>query len=128
MYIPSHFEQPQTEAMHRLIRERPLATLVTPSDEGLTADHLPLHLSSDPGDLGTLRGHIARNNPLWRGTAHEITALAVFTGPDSYISPSWYPTKREHGKAVPTWNYLAVHASGTLRFIDDAAVKFTSTS
>lgn len=114
--------------MHRLIRERPLATLVTPSDEGLTADHLPLHLSSDPGDLGTLRGHIARNNPLWRGTAHEITALAVFTGPDSYISPSWYPTKREHGKAVPTWNYLAVHASGTLRFIDDAAVKFTSTS
>lgn len=120
MYVPAHFAELQTDVMHGLIQAHPLATLVTLSNEGIDANHLPLHLSPAEGPFGTLRGHIARTNPLWRGSIPDSEALAVFHGPDSYISPSWYPTKSEDGKAVPTWNYVVVHALGTLRVIDDA--------
>ncbi|MDO8264719.1 MAG: FMN-binding negative transcriptional regulator [Gallionella sp.] len=121
MYIPKHFEQPRIELMHELIRARPLATLVTLSSGGLAANHIPLHLSDAPAPFGTLRGHVARANPVWSDFAKDIGVLAIFHGPDAYITPSWYATKKETGKVVPTWNYAVVHAHGALRVIDDAA-------
>lgn len=119
MYLPKHFEETRSEVLHALIRARPLATLVTLASNGLEANHIPLHLVTDSGVLGTLRGHVARANPLWRDYSSEVETLAIFHGPNSYVSPSWYPSKREHGKVVPTWNYAAVHAYGRLRTIDD---------
>jgi len=120
MYIPKHFEPPSIEAMHELMRAHPLATLVTLSSGTLDANHLPLHLSEALGPFGTLRGHVARANPVWRNFAEDVEALAIFHGSDAYVTPSWYATKREHGKVVPTWNYVVVHAHGVLRIIDDA--------
>ena len=121
MYIPNVFEEPSTEVMHQLIRARPLATLVTLSSSGLNANHIPLHLSEAPAPFGTLRGHIARANPVWQDMKNDIEALAVFHGPDTYISPSWYATKKQTGKVAPTWNYAVVHAYGFIRIFDDAS-------
>lgn len=120
MYIPKHFEQPSIETMHELMRARPLATLVTLASGGLEANHIPLYLMDAPTPFGTLRGHVARANPLWRDFEKEFEVLAIFQGPDAYITPSWYATKQETGKVAPTWNYAVVHAYGTLRAIDDA--------
>ncbi len=121
MYIPSHFAETDTRTLHAWMRSQPLATLITHSENGLDANHIPLHLTAEPGSLGILRGHVARANPLWSHLAAGTEALAVFMGPQAYITPSWYPTKAETGKAVPTWNYVAVHAYGTLRAVDNAA-------
>jgi len=107
--------------MHGLIRARPLATVVTLSASGLNANHIPLHLSESPAPFGTLRGHVARANPMLDDLTKDIEALAVFHGPDTYITPSWYATKKETGTVVPTWNYAVVHAYGFLRVIDDTA-------
>jgi transcriptional regulator len=120
MYLPPHFEESNVEILHNLIRARPLATVVTLSTDGLNANHIPLHLSQQSGQFGTLRGHIARSNPMYTDLVRGAEVLAVFHGPDSYISPSWYPTKREHGKVVPTWNYAVAHAYGAFRVIEDA--------
>jgi transcriptional regulator len=79
------------------------------------------HLSDDASPFGILRGHVVRANPMWADYAKEVDVLAVFQGPDACISPSWYATKQETEKVVPTWNYAVVHAYGTLRVIDDAA-------
>jgi len=106
--------------MHELIRTHSLATLVTLSSNGLNANHIPLHLSDDAAPFGILRGHVARANPMWSDYAKDVEVLAVFQGPDAYITPSWYATKQETGKVVPTWNYAVVHAYGTLRVINDA--------
>ena len=122
MYTPKHFEEPRTEVMHELMRARPLATLVTLTSNGLNANHIPLHLVDTPAPFGTLRGHVARANPLWSDFAKDVEVLAIFHGPDSYITPSWYATKQETGKVVPTWNYAVVHAYGTLRIVDDAGL------
>ncbi|MDP1734927.1 MAG: FMN-binding negative transcriptional regulator [Sulfuritalea sp.] len=119
MYLPAHFEESRVEVLHALMGEHPFATLVTQGGEGLTANHLPLHLEPEAGPFGVLQGHVARANPLWRESA-ETDVLVVFHGPQAYVTPSWYETKREHGKAVPTWNYVVVHAHGRLRAIDDA--------
>jgi len=107
--------------MHELVRAYPLATLVTHSSSGLNANHIPLHLSESPAPYGTVRGHIARANPLFGEIAGGIEALAIFHGPDSYITPSWYATKKETGKVVPTWNYAVVHAYGALRVVDNVS-------
>lgn len=121
MYIPKQFEEPRLEVMHALIRAHPLATLVTLSSAGLDANHIPLHLSeAGASPFGVLRGHVARANPIWRDAAKDRDVLVVFQGADAYISPSWYAAKQETGKVVPTWNYVAVHAYGPLRVIDDA--------
>ncbi|MCD0502748.1 FMN-binding negative transcriptional regulator [Bordetella petrii] len=121
MYLPRHFEESRPEVLHALMRARPLATLVaTDGAGGFDANHIPLHLDASAGPQGVLRGHVARANPLWRAVGSGAPALAIFQGDDAYISPSWYPSKREHGKAVPTWNYAVVHARGTLRAVDDA--------
>jgi transcriptional regulator len=117
VYLPKHFEQSDRAALIALMRERPLATLVVAGDEP-TADLVPLEYHADAGPHGTLRGHVARANPLWRRAGAQ--ALAVFTGPEAYVSPGWYASKREHGKVVPTWNYTMVQARGVLRAVDDA--------
>ena len=117
MHIPKHFQQQNHEALHDLIRKRPLATLVVNTSSGLCANHIPLRLiRNSPTDV-VLQGHIAKANPLWKESSRE--ALAIFQGADAYISPNWYPTKKEHGKVVPTWNYVAVHASGQITFIHE---------
>ena len=118
MYLPKHFEQADPAALRSLMREHPLAALVTLGDDGVTADHVPLEFLPDAGPHGTLRGHVARANPLWKKAGSEV--LAIFSGPQAYITPSWYPSKAEHHKVVPTWNYTVVHAHGRLRAIDDA--------
>lgn len=119
MYLPAHFEESRPEAHLALIQEHPLATLVT-RGEALDANHIPLQFAPLVGKAGVLRGHVARANPLWRQLGDGTPALAIFHGPEAYVTPNWYPTKREHGKAVPTWNYAVVHVHGTLRAIEDA--------
>lgn len=121
MYIPKQFEEMSVDLMHELIRAHPLATLVSHSASGLNANHIPLHLLASPSPYGTLQGHIARANPLLGEIADGIETLAIFHGPDAYISPSWYASKKETGKVVPTWNYAVVHAYGYLRVVDNAA-------
>lgn len=91
MYIPPHFEEPRIEVLHGLIQTRPLATVVTLSAGGIVANHLPLHLSPAEGPFGVLRGHVARANPIWRDLVPGVPALAVFQGPDGYVSPSCCP-------------------------------------
>jgi transcriptional regulator len=121
MYIPKHFSEPNIEVMHELIRSFPLSTVVTLSSTGLNANHIPLHLSTESAPFGVLRGHVARSNPIWNDFVAEVEVLAIFQGPDAYITPSWYPTKIETGKSVPTWNYACVHAYGTLRIVNDSS-------
>jgi transcriptional regulator len=121
VYVPPHFREDQVPVLHELIRQQPLAALITATPGGLYASHLPLLIEPEPAPLGTLVGHLARANPQWREAAAGAEVLAIFTGPQAYITPSWYATKQETGKVVPTWNYAAVHAYGTLRFFDDEA-------
>lgn len=112
MYNPSRFEETRREVLEELMKRHPLAALVT---SGLEVTHLPLVYSD-----GVLRGHMARANPQWKQYAAGTEALAIFQGPQHYVSPSWYPSKAEHGKVVPTWNYVVVHARGPLEIIEDA--------
>lgn len=116
MYLPSHFEQPDPQAIAALLRAHPLATLVSQGADGLTADHVPLAFDAA---TNTLRGHVARANPVWRH-ADGAEVLAVFQGPQAYVSPGWYPGKAETHKVVPTWNYAVAHAHGRLRAVHDA--------
>lgn len=120
MYCPAHFEESRPQVLQALMLARPLATLVTIGEGGLVADHIPLLLAVADDGTTQLHGHVARANPMWRTLHDEAEALAIFQGAASYISPSWYPGKREHGKAVPTWNYVTVHVHGRLRAIEDA--------
>lgn len=116
MYLPKHFEQPDPAALQALMRDHPLAMLVHEGPDGLTADHVPLEYDAS---AQTLRGHVARANPVWREAAGR-PVLAVFRGAEAYVSPSWYPSKAEHHKVVPTWNYAVVHAHGALQAVEDA--------
>ena len=119
MYVPPHFKIDELGAIHAAMRASRLATLVTSTAEGLLATPLPLILNEREGEYGTLYGHVARPNPQWK-TPVVGEAMAIFTGPDAYVTPSWYVTKVEHGKVVPTWNYVAVHAYGAAEFFEDA--------
>lgn len=121
MYLPRHFEETRVQTLHELIGAHPLGALVMLTSRGLAANHIPFEVEPEPGPFGTLRGHIARANPLWRDFSRDVEALVIFQGPGTYISPAWYQTKRETAKVVPTWNYTVVHAHGTVRFIDDRA-------
>jgi transcriptional regulator len=120
MYIPAHFEETRAELLHRLMRQHPLGTLVTLESGGLNANHIPFEFDAGPAPFGVLRAHVPRANPVWREASAEVDALVVFQGPQTYITPSWYATKQETGRAVPTYNYMVVHAYGPLRVIDDA--------
>lgn len=119
MYLPAQFAEHDAARLRAAMRDHPFATLVSEGPEGAVADHLPLLVTENGNDM-LLRGHVARANPLWHAHPPARKVLAIFHGPQHYVSPTWYPTKREHGKVVPTWNYLAIHARGTLRAIEDA--------
>ena len=120
MYLPSHFEETRVDVLHRLIRSRPLGALVTFGADGLNANHIPFEIDPDPAPFGTLRAHVARANPVWREFSKEVEPLVIFQGAQIYITPSWYQTKKETGKVVPTFNYIVVHACGTMRVFEDA--------
>ena len=121
MYLPAHFEEKRTDVLHALIRSHSLGTLVTLNTASeLQANPIPFLVEPGPQAHGTLRGHVARANPMWRETRGDVDALVVFQGAQSYVSPGWYPSKAEHGKVVPTWNYIVAQARGRLRAIDDA--------
>lgn len=122
MYIPKKFEQKDHKQLLDVIRQYPFATLITqPKDleSGIDAMHLPVVIRQDEDSL-RLQGHIAKANPLWKTADTEKEAMLLFHGPHHYISPNHYPTKKEHGRAVPTWNYVTVHVKGRLRFERDA--------
>jgi transcriptional regulator len=118
MYIPEAFEERDLSVLHALIAAHPLATWVTEAGGQLVVNHIPFVLDTTRRPLGTLLGHVARANTVWKTTS-ALESVLVFQGPQSYITPSWYPAKREHGKVVPTWNYAVVHAHGMPRIIDD---------
>ena len=119
MYVPPNFTEDRVPVLHEAIRGIKLGTLVTLGGEEMIASHVPMLVDPDPAPYGTLRGHIARANPQWRDTSGKVRALAIFLGPDAYITPNWYATKRDTGRVVPTWNYVAIHAHGTATFFDD---------
>ncbi|MBS7702464.1 FMN-binding negative transcriptional regulator [Chelatococcus asaccharovorans] len=119
MYVPPAFREDDPVELRHIMRAARLSTLVTATADGLMATPLPLFLDESEGEHGVLHGHLARANPQWALPVHG-EALVVFSGPDAYVTPSWYPAKREHGKVVPTWNYVAVHAYGRPEFFDDA--------
>jgi transcriptional regulator len=118
MYVPPAFREDDTATLHAAIRGARLATLVTAGPDGPFATHLPMLLDPEPAPFGTLIGHIARANPHAR-MAQGTRALVIFQGPDAYVTPSWYGTKQETGKVVPTWNYVAVHAVGEVALFDE---------
>lgn len=118
MYTPPAFREDDPETLRQIMSEARLATLVTATGEGLFATPLPLIFDESEGANGVLYGHLARANPQWK-TPPIGEALVTFSGPDAYISPSWYASKQEHGKVVPTWNYVAVHAYGSVEFFED---------
>ena len=118
MYRPDHYRVDDVAEMHALMRGRPFASLVSAGASGLYATHLPTVLKNE-GPFGTIECHLARANPHWKDLAAGGEALMIFQGPDAYVTPNWYPSKAADGKAVPTWNYSAVHAYGTPAVMDD---------
>jgi transcriptional regulator len=120
MYQPAHFREDRIEVQHDLIRTHPLGLLITSGPSGLLANPLPFLIDADESPRGTLRAHVARANPQWHELAEAEQCLVVFQGPQEYVTPSWYPTKQETGKVVPTWNYVTVHAWGCPRIVEDA--------
>ena len=119
MYIPKANEETRVPILHTFMQTHPLASLITMGSAGMIASHIPLVLTEDGSEFGLLQGHISRANTQWRDLNPAIDALAIFTGDQHYITPSWYPMKQETGKVVPTWNYAVVHAYGPMRLIED---------
>jgi transcriptional regulator len=120
MYTPSAFALKDLHELQQQILGTRLALLVTHGEQGLQASHLPLLLNTDEGPNGTLYGHFAKANPQWKELQSGAEALVIFAGADAYVSPGFYPSKAEHGKVVPTWNYVAVHAYGSAQVFTDA--------
>ena len=120
MYVPSHFVESRPEVLHVLMDQHPLATLIAVTAGGLEANHVPVIFEPHGGGVGTLKGHIARANTLWRDLKAGAEVLTVFQGASRYISPNWYPSKLESGQVVPTWNYAVVHARGRITWMHDA--------
>jgi transcriptional regulator len=119
VYVPAHFNEARIDVLHQLIKTTEFATLVSMTSDGMIASHAPLLLDPDPAPYGTLIGHLAKANPHARAADPGVQTLVIFQGADGYITPSYYAAKQEHGKVVPTWNYTAVHAYGTLEVFDD---------
>jgi transcriptional regulator len=120
MYIPRPNQEDRIPVIHKLMEEQPFASLVTMGTSGLFASHIPMVLQRDGTPFGQLRGHIARANQQWKEFSPSIEALAIFSGPQHYITPTWYPEKQLTAKVVPTWNYVVVHAYGHLKVIEDS--------
>jgi len=121
MYVPEVFEEKRVAVLHDLIRRYPFGTLVTLSERGLEANHIPFLVEPTPEPFGVLYAHVSRANPVWRDLSSIREVLAVFQGPQGYISPSWYASRTETGMVVPTWNYAVVHVYGRLEAVQDAA-------
>lgn len=119
MYIPPAFRYDDMADIHRAMREARSATLVTATKQGLVGTPLPMLVAESEGQNGTLYAHVARANPQWK-LVPTCEAMAIFAGPEAYVTPSWYATKQETHKVVPTWNYVAIHAYGPVEFFDDA--------
>ncbi len=119
MYVPPHFEISNPEVLHDLIVHHPLGVLVTQSESGLNANHIPFELDATGSTQGILRAHVARNNAVWQLSTNGDEVLVVFQAEDAYISPNWYPSKHETHQQVPTWNYRVVHAYGRITIHDD---------
>ncbi|BFG75711.1 FMN-binding negative transcriptional regulator [Paraburkholderia terrae] len=119
MYVPAHFAETRKEVLHSRIVQHPFGTLITHGSNGLDANHIPFELAAEDGELGVLRAHVARANPVWQEVANGDEVLVVFHAGDAYISPNWYPSKHELHKQVPTWNYMVVHAHGRITILDD---------
>lgn len=120
MYVPNHFKEEDQDKLQQYIRDYGFGMLVVADDEGIEANHVPFYLNaSADGSPEYIQCHLARSNPVWQRIAEGAQVLAVFQGPDAYVSPSWYPTKAETGRVVPTWNYLAVHVKGRAKVIED---------
>jgi len=120
MYLQPAFEEKRTEVLHAHMRAHPLATFIVTVSGEIVVNHMPFQVDPSVGEHGALRGHIPRDNPVRQSLDGRLAAVAVFQGANTYITPSWYPSKHAHGKAVPTWNYAVVHAHGRPRLIDDA--------
>jgi transcriptional regulator len=120
MYLKPLFQETRIDRLHALVKAHPLAAFITIVESEIVVNHMPLLVSADGGENGTLRGHVPRDNAVWRALDGTQEAVAVFQGPQAYVSPSWYPGKQAHGKVVPTWNYVVVHAHGRPIAIDDA--------
>ena len=120
MYIPAHFAETRPDELTRIIRAHPLGMLVTSDSAGLDADHIPFEYDAGAGTHGRLTAHVARANPLWQRCPTGTPVMVVFRGAEAYVSPSWYPSKHETHRQVPTWNYEVVHAHGLLTVRDDA--------
>ena len=118
MYIPRANQEDRIPVLHQLMNDQPFASLITMGSSGLVASHIPMVLEQN-GAMGRLKCHLSRANTQWRDHSPTIEALAIFSGPQHYITPSWYPEKEETGKVVPTWNYVVVHAYGLLKVIED---------
>ncbi len=123
MYVPTAFAEDRSEVVAAFIEAHPMAQLVTMTDDGLVATPLPMLYEPVADGLGSLVGHVARANRHWANASPEVEALAIFTGANAYISPNWYPSKAEHGKVVPTWNYETVHVRGRFIVHDEAEWK-----
>ncbi len=121
MYVNPRHQLTDREALHALMASRPLGAWVCHGRAGLSANHVPFLLERNRGPFGTLIGHVSRANPVWRELDAEVPSVVLFQGPQAYITPGWYPGKAEHGKVVPTWNYVVAHAHGVARAIDDRA-------
>lgn len=121
MYVPVHFRMEDRDELHALIAAHPLGILVTSGDAGMEASHVPFVLHAQEGTNGVLRTHLARANPQWSRITAATEGFVIFRAADGYVTPSWYPSKAEHGKVVPTWNYLAVHVSGACRTVTESA-------
>lgn len=119
MYVSKHHQSKDREAVIALMQTYPLGAWVCHSQEGMIANHVPFFLDRTRGPHGTLMGHVARANPVWRQLTADTPSVVMFQGAQSYITPSWYPGKAEHGRVVPTWNYVVAHAHGTARAIED---------
>jgi transcriptional regulator len=119
MYTPKPNEETRVDVMHALVRAHPLGTWTLFDGEDLITQHVPFLLDAHRGPFGTLVGHVARANAVWKAPASPVRSVISFQGPQAYVTPSWYPSKIEHGKTVPTWNYAVVHARGVPAFTHD---------
>lgn len=128
MYNPDQHREERPEVLQAFIARHPLGALIANTPEGLSANHIPMMWRSRPGTAGVLQGHIARANHLWELVPADAAVLVIFSGANHYLTPSWYPDKRAHGKVVPTWNYAVVHAHGTIRFTDERDVRLSRVS
>ena len=120
MYIPKAFDETSVPVMQAFVEAHPFGALITMGTAGLFASHIPMMLERGAESLGVLKGHVSRANPQWKEYAPEVEALAIFSGPQHYITPAWYPEKQETGRVVPTWNYVAVHVYGRMTVFEDA--------